>query len=196
MATADPDRCQAPSACKQAPCQWSPVGGQAFSTSACTACGSHSRYSVSRSAEKGGRGGQSGSLPACQLQGRPSHHPQVPWVAPSHRPTNPVAVGHPPWSGSHLGFLLQATSKASRQLAFLATRALRRLSVLGCSLCMGCRIWSILKSTARPALPTRSPSLHLTRGAGRMKGSRLHHLPPLASGPPTQAASVLAACLI
>lgn len=145
---------------------------------------------------EGREGGQSSSVPARQLQGRSSHQPQVPWVAPYHLPPNPLAVGHPPWSGSHLGFLLQATSKASRQLAFLATRALRRLSVLGCSLWVGRRTWGILKFTARPALPRRSPSVHHAGGAGWMEGSRLHHLPPLASGPPTQAASVLAACPI
>lgn len=52
-----------------------------------------------------------------------------------------LAMGHLSWSNSHLGFFFQVASKVSRQSAFLATRALRRLSVLGCSLWVGYRSW-------------------------------------------------------
>lgn len=44
-----------PQSCSRVSGQWSEVGGQAFWTLACMACGSHSQYSASRSAG-GGRG--------------------------------------------------------------------------------------------------------------------------------------------
>lgn len=68
--------------------------------------------------------------PAPRYRADPPTNPRMPrWV-----PSCPLAS---PWPHSHLGFFFQAASKASRQLARSATRALRRLSVLGCSLWVG-----------------------------------------------------------
>lgn len=113
--------------------QRSEVGGQAFSTAACMACGSHAQYSASRSAG----GGKAVSEWLCvrpQLQGGPSRQPWVASVGPIPSTPQPSAMGHLPGSHSHLGFFLQAASKASRQSALSVTRALSRISVLGCSL--------------------------------------------------------------
>lgn len=59
-------------------------------------------------------------------------------------PCRPLPPRHRalPWSHSHRGLLLQAASTASRQSACSATRARRRLSVLGCSLRAGCGAWT------------------------------------------------------
>ena len=84
-ATVDPDGCQAPLACTH---QWSRVGGQAFSTSACTACGSHSRYSVSRSAEKRGRAVRVALCLPASCRADPPTSPRSPgWPHPIFPPT-------------------------------------------------------------------------------------------------------------
>ena len=102
-------------------------------------------------------------------------------------PRNALATGHPPWSNSHLGFFLQAASKASRQSAFSATRALRRFSVLGCSLQVGCRTWGVTKPTrwhhcqACPGTagsPLPSIRLGVLTGWKDPDSITSHHLPP------------------
>lgn len=197
MATADPDAARFPSACKQAPCQWSPWAARLSQHQRARPVGATQGTAVSRSAEKGGRGGQewlSARLPAAGQTLPPP--PGPPGCGPYPIvPPNSLLWDTRPGQVSIWGFLLQATSKASR--SWLSwQQGLSGGSLSWAAACAWMQDMEHLKSTARPALPTRSPSLHLTSGAGRMKGSRLHHLPPLASGPPTQAASVLAACLI
>lgn len=93
---------------------------------------------------EGGRSGQPGARPPTAGQTFPPTpgSPGGPIQSPL---PNPLVMGCPPWSDSHLGFFLQAASKVSRQSAFSATRALRRLSVLGCSLWVGTQDMGITK---------------------------------------------------
>lgn len=132
------------------------------------ACGSHSQYSASRSARWGAGGmGSEGFVPRHPLQAEPLQ-PWLPWPPPS----RPLPT---PWPGrlrpsSHLGFVLHAASRASRWSAFSATRALRRLSVRGCSLRAGRGVWGSRShrlatacqpcpggSTPHPSPPHRPP---------------------------------------
>lgn len=129
-----------------------------------------------------GAGGQcqSGSVPGHLLQGRASYHAWVALASPIPPTPNPLARGHLPRSNPHLGFFFQATSKASRQLAVSATRALRRLSVLGCSLWAG--MWGVsLHAThrlamARPALSGRVKGPPSRRTGPALRGCSSHLL--------------------
>lgn len=122
-----------------------------------------------------GRQCQSGSVPGHPPQGRASCQPWAAAANPHPVHTQPLDRGHLSWSHSHLGFFFQAASKASRQSAFSATRAFRRLSVLGCSLRAGtwvvrCHATHRLVTT-RPALPRRVKGPFPSN-----KRSRRHHL--------------------
>lgn len=83
-------------------------------------------------------GGVRVALCPATAAGTPSRQPRVASAGPV--PSTPqLGHGAPAGSHSHLGFFLQAASKASRQSALSATRALSRISVLGCSLWVGVR---------------------------------------------------------
>lgn len=111
---------------------------------------------------------------------------------PPSGPPDPLATRHAPRVNSHLGFLFQAASTASRQLACSAARALRRLSVRGCSLWEGAHAAGRHRApklregagpTARPA--SLRPAPCCAGGAGQRGAPRPRPSPrPPSSHPP------------
>lgn len=165
------------SAGSQAPGQRSEVGGQAFSTSACMASGSHSQYSASRSA---------GAEDSVRVALCPAALPTLGCLGrPCPNRSQVLVKGHLPRQTHIWGF---SSKQPARRLGSRPSQP-QGLSGDSLSWAAACgRGWRALcRPQGSPAVVGEgSLFLHHAGCLGSMEGSRRHHL-LTASGPPALA---------